>query len=239
VLRMLADGKDPTPPALPVIFREAPGGGDDGSLVVARSYLPADRLDLRPGDRVLGIAGSKAAVRSAQELQQALRGKTENVALEVARGDKTFVVAGKLDPAPRLVARKGVAFSGLLIGPSAYVDLPELGLDGALMVHNVAAMTPAAGKFSRNDLVTAVDGKRFSSPEALYDYLNSAAAARRPVEIDLRWLANTPTRLFNYARITLPVDGLTLVQDAAAAPAVASDARPDQQAALMPSRVVE
>jgi S1-C subfamily serine protease len=238
VLAALTAGQDPTPPALPVVFRETPDDDNTGGLVVARSYLPKGHLDLRPGDRVIGVVGSAAPARNVQELQQALRGKTRNVALQIQRDGKTFVVAGRLDPAARLVARKGVAFSGLLIGPSAYVDLAELGLHDALMVHNVAAMTPAAGKFSRNDLVTAVDGQRFGTPEALYAYLDKAASARRPVNIDLRWLANAPNRLFNYARITLPVTDLTLVQDSSEA-TVASAERPDQQAALTPSTTAQ
>ena len=238
VLAALAAGQDPTPPALPVVFRETPDGDGNGGLVVARSYLPQGTLDLRPGDRVLGVVGTDAPLRNTQELQQALRGKADRIALHIQRAGKEFVVAGRLDPAPRLVVRKGVAFSGLLIGPAAYVDLAELGLQSALMVHNVAGMTPAAGKFSRNDLVTAVDGQRFATAEDLYAHLGKAAAERRPVEIDLRWLANAPTRLFNYARISLPVEDLTLVQDSSTRD-VAHAEQSDRQAALVPSTAQE
>lgn len=234
VLAALAAGQDPTPPSLPVVFRETPDSEDADGLVVARSYLPKGALDLRPGDQVLGVVGGNAPVRNVQELQQALRGKADRAALHVRRDGRDLIVAGRLRPAPRLVARKGVAFSGLLIGPSAYVDLAELGLAGALMVHNVAAMTPAAGKFSRNDLVTAVDGQRFTTPDDLYAYLGKAAAAHRPVTVDVRWLANTPTRLFNYARISLPVEGLTLVQDTGPRDVVMG-APQGRQAALTPA----
>ncbi len=233
VLASLAAGQDPTPPAFPVIFRENPANHQGDGLVVARSYLPKGALDLRPGDKVMGVVGAAAPLRNPQELQNALRGRGDKVALHVARSGKTFVVAGHLDPAPRLVARKGVAFSGLLIGPASYMDLAELGLQGSLMVHNVAGMTPAAGKFSRNDLVTAVDGQRFATPEALYAYLNKAATAQRPVAIDLFWLANTPSRLFNYARILLPVEDLTLVQDKGTQD-IALAQETDRQAALLP-----
>jgi len=109
---------------------------DREALIVARNYLAAGLLDLRPGDEILNIQGGEPITYEA-ELIHALRGHLEDVQLDVLREGKSISVRGQLTPAPLVTERSGVLVSGLLIGPSVFRDSAVLGNDNGLMVHDV------------------------------------------------------------------------------------------------------
>lgn len=208
VVAALGAGRDPSPPLLPVIFRSNMDDGARAPLVVARSYLGAGQVDLRPGDAILGVGGQKDPVLTRQQLNRTLRGQLYSVSLRVMRDGREQAISGRLDPAPLVTTRTGVLFAGILLAPSRYVDQQEAGLDKGLMVHSVSGSSPV----NPSDMVIAVDGKPFDDVKELYAYLQPLAKDGKSVVLDVRWLAQDTTRIFDYAAVAVPVKDLQIIQ---------------------------
>ena len=112
VLHLLQAGKDPSPPRLSTLFYE--DLDDEGKLTVAQTYLSDDTLSLKIGDTITAVAGVSDEIRNEGQLIHALRGRLEEVKLEVTRSGKQVTVAGRLKPAARVMDRNGVYAAGIL-----------------------------------------------------------------------------------------------------------------------------
>lgn len=158
ILALLREGRDPSPPALPVAFAET---SRDRELVVGSVDAPWDRR-LRIGDRILSVNGD-AAARYASRVVDIARG-AQSLRVSVQRGEETRefdlpVPADRLRATPR-----GLAVSGMLVGTGAEYGMPE----DILAIHNVEDSSAADDAELRNmDEIVAMAGKAVSSLEAL------------------------------------------------------------------------
>ena len=210
VLKMLQRDQDPSPPNLPVIFLEPPL--DREALIVGRSYLPDNTLALQPGDEIVGVERDSGAIIHEGDLIHALRGHLGNVRLRIKRDGSERVIQGRLAPSPLLTERAGILVSGILIGPNTLRDAMALGTNNGLLIHEVERGT--AGQvleFQPYDVVTTVDGKRYSDVETLFSYLQNAEAAGRPVTVEILRLSDTAMHFFDYMRRDVPIDSLELI----------------------------
>ena len=112
ILSLLREGKDPSPPILPITFATT---SKERELVVAQS--DSDWKDtLKPGDRILGVNGDETA-RFSTRFVSFFRGGGP-VQVQIRRGKETktveLVALTRRDPVKRL----GVHVSGMVIGRS-------------------------------------------------------------------------------------------------------------------------
>ncbi|MEE8515819.1 MAG: trypsin-like peptidase domain-containing protein [Alphaproteobacteria bacterium] len=204
VLRILQDGKDPSPPRLAVVFREPPL--DRKALVVARIYWPKGLLDLKAGDEILGVGGRKNHIVNEAQLVHALRGGLDQVAVKVKRRGKERIVRGRLEPLGLITKRVGVMVSGMLIGPRIFRDAAVLGADNGLVIHSVEP--GSAGdvlNFRAGDVVTDIDGAPYRELRPLMDHLVKAEKAKQPVTLTVLRGAKADWILFGYMVRELPL----------------------------------
>lgn len=175
VLDMLRQGKDPSPPDMPIVyFKDL---DEKKILRVAKSYLQPGLLPLQMRDVIKGAPGVADKIENETQLFHALRGRLDNVVLKVEREGKDIEVRGRLKPSPHVLARSGTFVSGILFGPVSIRDGAEVNV-GNISVHYVEA--GSQGQFSeiqRGDFLEEVDGAVVKSHEDLFDVLAKKRAA--------------------------------------------------------------
>ena len=174
VISLLVAGKYPSPPDLALRFFEMPEETDP--LIVAKSFLDAGLIDLRPGDEIVSVDDSPIA--NDGQLVHALRGRLDDAVIAVRRNGEQIVLRGRLEPAPRVTDRRGILFAGILLAPGNYRDRPALGLTHDIMVHST---TPGSeshdGGLQYNDYLVSIDGVPVSSLDQIYERLASLISA--------------------------------------------------------------
>ncbi len=180
VLKLLADGKDPSPPELPLIFFDMAEETDP--LIVAKSYLEPDLLALQANDEILFV--DETPIANEGQLIHELRGKLDDITLTVRRDGEKIKLSGRLSPAPRVVERRGITFAGILLAPGRFRDQAMLGLGHDIMVHRVAAGSDGqASELVQYDYLVSINGVRITSLEHAYQTLMSQATVN-PVRLD-------------------------------------------------------
>lgn len=211
ILRLLQDGRDPSPPARLVDF--AVDADEEQTLLVAHSRLPAEMLDLRTGDQVLAVGGSTRPLETETDLVDALRGHLDDVGLTVRRGPAVITVKGRWPAAPVVTRREGLWVSGVLF---AAADAYTSGLiegQPALMAHHVEPGSDAEAAGLRTmDLVTSVAGQGVASLDALEAAARHAQSAGRPLDLMLLRLTDEDQdALFQYQHRFLEVSDLARI----------------------------
>ena len=112
ILNLLRQGKDPSPPILPVTFATT---SKERELVVAQSNGEWSGV-LKPGDRILGVNGDQTA-RFSTRFVSYFRGG-EPVQVQIRRGTETQVIELAAVTRRDQVKRLGIHVSGMVIGRS-------------------------------------------------------------------------------------------------------------------------
>jgi S1-C subfamily serine protease len=198
ILRLLQEGRDPSPPARLVDF--AVDADDEQTLLVARSRLPRESLDLRVGDELLGADHERATLQTETDLIDALRGHLDDVSLRLRRNGVVTTVKGKWPAAPKLTEREGLWISGALF---ADADLFTAGLVAgapALMVHHIEPGSPAeTAGLQPVDLLATASGQVVDSLATLDAMAKRAAGANRPLDLMfVRLTSEEQSALFAY-----------------------------------------
>ncbi|MEX0976913.1 MAG: trypsin-like peptidase domain-containing protein [Woeseia sp.] len=196
ILNLLLSGKDPSPPQLDATFYRLLG--DNGPLIVARSFLPEHLIQLRPGDEI--IAAKRVSVSHESDLIQSLRGSLESVRVQIRRGGGVIEIEGHLNPVPRIVERRGLYFAGILFAEAGYRDRQSLAIGHDVMIHDIEAGSEASAlSLSVYDYVSAVKGEPVESLNHLRKLL-SDVKENSEVQIDfLRFVENGNTRQLFYS----------------------------------------
>ena len=206
VLKLLEQGRDPSPPDHLVDF--ARDDNDEQTMVIARSRLPAGTLDLRVGDEVIAVNSPERKVANSTDLVDALRGRLDVVQLWVMRDGREVDVAGHWPAAAKVTERRGLSVSGALIAAAEPLTLGLIAGNPALMVHHVAPGSEAeSAGLAAFDLLMSADGEPLNSLDALAQRARAAAAGDQPIELMLlRIGSETQEQFFIYQRRLLPVD---------------------------------
>jgi S1-C subfamily serine protease len=211
IIDLLTQGEDPSPPDRLVNF--ATDENDEQVMIVARTRLPPGTLDLRAGDRIVGLESPTRAVETETDLVDALRGRLEAVSLSVMRDDKQIDVRGRWPPAAAVTARRGAWISGALIAEAEPLTNGLIVGTPALMVHYVSPGSDAeAAGLMLYDLILSADGSAADSAAALLKLAHADRAAGRPMDLMLLRLASEAQGvLFSHQRRLLPVEDAELV----------------------------
>jgi S1-C subfamily serine protease len=208
VLRLLQEGKDPSPPDLKLVyFRDIDNRKE---LRVARSYANDGTLKLLPGDLIRQVIGEGGAIENETQLLHALRGRLADSSLRVLRQDRETVVSGTKVPMRRVLDTRGVYASGVLFGPITIRDALEIGARG-LMVHHVeAGSIGEAQEIEKADLLEAVNGTAVLAVDDLHNRLEEARDTRQRVTLTFKKLAGGDA-LFTYTQRSLLVRDLRYI----------------------------
>jgi S1-C subfamily serine protease len=210
VLRLLQEGKDPSPPQLLAMFYE--DLDDEGKLTVAQTYLADDTLALQIGDTITGVLGVTSEIRNEGQLVNALRGQLENVKLEITRSGSPVIVEGRLEPAPRVIEQNGVFAAGILFGRMGWRDSRELNIALPIMVHSVEYGTLGESlEIEEWDMLVSVDGRPVEDLNNLYDRLDAADRARESVHFVFKRWSNERDRVYDYIERTMAIEDLEFV----------------------------
>ncbi len=218
ILDLLREGKDPSPPVMPIVYYVPPVDRD--ALIVARSYLQQDRIDLRSGDEIVGVEGSSEQVRNEAQLVHLLRGSLKSVGLSVKRGTEEMIVSGYLKPHARITDRRGILMSGLLIAPGdIYRDDRQVRDSDLLVIHSVKPGSIGdESLFYSYDVVVSIDGRLHGDLDTTLEYLKTSQEAARSIEVEVMRVSvndqsapGGPT-MMEYMKQQIKVDGLEIVE---------------------------
>jgi S1-C subfamily serine protease len=210
IVDLLKKGQDPSPPAGLVDF--AIDENDEPTLVVARSRLPADAIDLRAGDEVLALGSPDRPLENQSGLMHALRGKLDDVSLTVRRNGAEFALHGKWPAAPRVIERQGLWISGALIAESEPMIRGQILGSPSLMIHHVQAGSSAQVQgLQEYDLVLTANGRSLDSLATLQSLAGEAQASDAELSLMLLRLGSVRNGLFVYQARTLPLDDVEVV----------------------------
>ncbi len=212
ILTLMHEGKDPSPPRMPIRFLDY----DDyrQELVVAATYFEngAD-APLKAGDVILGVDNAPDAIPNETHLVHLLRGKRGDINLRILRDGKDLLTSFNVRPAEKLTRRQGIYVSGLIIAPSGYFDEPELNLGKALMVHHVKGGSVShSEKIKQWDFIKTVDGKQVNNIEELFAFFADASEEQRDIDIVFKRIYDTGRQLYSYRKVSLPVEGLARIE---------------------------
>ena len=167
ILDLLAQGADPSPPELPVVFFDIE---DKGAMIVARTLDGGSGTGLQAYDRIVAAGPGLVPVRHEHELMNALRGNLDGALLKIIRDQEELTLTAHI-PAKRI--RRGIEFAGVVLASFNYKDQSITPAGHDIGVFTVAAGSPASGKDLKwFDLIYKVNGERVDSLEQLFVLLN-------------------------------------------------------------------
>jgi len=207
ILELLREGKDPSPPELPVVFFE--DDDDNDELKVAAAYFEGEAAPLQGGDVIQAVVDQPGPVKNATQLINALRGHQEETTLSILRDGKAMTVKAHFKPRPSVLQRQGLYLAGMLIASPGFRDEVEANLGKLLAVHYVADGSPASAQgLQLWDMIKSVDGRPFHDIDALLSYLNQR---NRPVRLVIKRLSESNDNIYEYHEFELPVEDLKLI----------------------------
>jgi S1-C subfamily serine protease len=185
---------------------------DEGKLTVAQSYLSKGTLALEIGDTITGVAGVTSEIFNEGQLVDALRGRLENVKLEIIRSGTPTIVEGRLEPAPRVIERTGVYTAGILFARMGLRDSPELNLALPLMVHSVGYGTLGESlEIEKWDMLVSVNGQPVEDLNNLYAQLEAADRDGESVHFVFKRWSGERDRVYDYLERSMAVEGLEFI----------------------------
>jgi S1-C subfamily serine protease len=167
ILALLKQGKDPSPPNLPVAFFSIE---DRDSVVVARVFDQQASVGLQAYDEIVAAGPDLVPVKHTHDLVNALRGNLDDAQLRVIRGQQEVTITADIPP---LRIRRGVEFAGIVMAPFNYKDRSITPAGHDIGVFTIAAGSQASGKDLKwFDLIYKVNGERVTGLEQLFVLLN-------------------------------------------------------------------
>jgi S1-C subfamily serine protease len=169
IVKLLQDGRDPSPPQLLTDFYRTIDGSD--GLIVARTFLETNLLPLKQGDEILAV--NDADVANESELVHEMRGSLDAIRVIVWRDDDVVEFEGHLNPEPSIIGRKGLAFAGILFANSGFRDHKVLETGHDVMIHSISPGSDADGeRLWYYDYVVRVNNEPVSSLDHLNQLLS-------------------------------------------------------------------
>lgn len=207
----------PRRPYLGVLAEAVPGGTERAGVRVrdVAPGSPAAEAGLKRGDEIVKVGNKK--VENFEGLANALTQHKpgDKVPLEVVRDGKEQTLTVTLGERPRAAQpaqpprRRATAFLGVETRPLTPEEKTRLGVsvDSGAEVMEVAPGTPAAAAgLQRGDVITSLDGKAVSNPEALREAVRQAGAGK---EVTVQAARGKETKEFKAKLEESPADFFT------------------------------
>lgn len=211
VLDLLRAGRDPSPPADTLVFFEDMENA--GILKVARNLGSAGDIALAPGDIIKSVTGESGTIARESELMHALRGRLDNVTLRVVRAGKEMTLTGRFPATTRILDRKYLYASGVVLTTRHHLETTEVELGNVLASYVEDGSPGLTAGVRQRDGIAMVDGESIQDLNQIYRLLDNAHTAGKPVKIAAtRQTIGPAGRVFvTYREINLPVENLRWV----------------------------
>ena len=211
IVELLRQGKDPSPPTAGLVyFRDV---DDRKVLKVAKNFLGAETLGVQPGDIIKRVDGESGTIQNETQLIHALRGRLDKFVLQVEREGKEISAPGKWQAMPPVMQRRGVHFSGLVLGTREYADLKESGFGRVFIVHIERASLAESLDLEFRQTIETIDGTPIATLDEAHAKLKEAFDAKRRAKLVLKRLVGRGSGLFGYVEREMPVRNLMWLQD--------------------------
>lgn len=210
ILTLLKEGKDPSPPNLKTIFSETLN--DSEKLIVAKTYLHPKQLDLRAGDIITSVKADQALVKNEGQLIHHLRGNTENVTLNILRDGKQKQITGKLDLAEKVLNRKAIHVSGIVLREKNIRDIEELGPDNRIFATYVDPSSIGQSlEIKEWDVIESINNETVTTLNQVNSLLRKAK--NQTAQIVIRRWSSKDDRVYDYLVRELPVKDLLIINN--------------------------
>lgn len=210
IISLLEEGKDPSPPVIPVIFIEH--DLDDPRLAVARSYY-SDKSLLETGDVITRINGSDEPITNIENLKFQLRGPMKSADIVIERNGKERVVTLPLLQQPELLEQKGLAVSGMTMLDFNPIGKREDGESDNVFVAHVSRGSHAeAAWFDSKDSIYSINGERVYSTADIYRALLPMNNTETDANVVVKVPSSTLHRISNYHELELRVRDLQVIE---------------------------
>ena len=167
ILELLRQGRDASTKLLTIDIATGRNGSDP--TVAGSSGTPDGFM---PGDRILSINGS-ARVRSYSQMVDQLRGAIGPVKVRVSRQNTEIDVLSSVRTVPSPLAARALNISGIIVSEPWRVDNAEVDPAGNLVVVDIDTESDlGASEVRAANRIKYVNGRSFSSVDALYSYLS-------------------------------------------------------------------
>ena len=191
VLQLLKDGKDPTPPYVPVSFGY--DADNEEELRVAKVYKQTPvRWNLRENDIIISLSKDTTKhFKNQADLIHSLRGKEGDVELIINRTGKEQSVWVPVKIKPNLMHRVGLHVSGIVIAEDSLKDDEVMNVKKLLMIHNVESSSLGdTAVVLTSSYLSSVDGQLINSIYKLCIYFKNAEKEKKKVSLitkDIDW----------------------------------------------------
>ncbi len=211
IVELLRQGKDPSPPSVGLVyFRDV---DDRKVLKVAKNYLGGETLAVASGDVLKRVDGEPGTVQNETQLIHALRGRLDEFVLHIERDGKESVVPGKWQATPKVMQRRGVHFSGLVLGVRDYADLKDSGFGRVFIVHIERASLAESLDLEFRQTIETIDGAPIATLDDAHTKLKEAFDAKRRAKLVLKRLVGRGSGIFGYVEREMPVRNLMWLED--------------------------
>ena len=192
ILALIKEGKDPSPPNIPVIF--ASDEELDEHLIVARVLDETWHEAVNVGDVVSSVGDKK--VYTPRELREALRGHTGGTALSLLREGHEAAVMIDIAPQEAILNRPHILMDGALISYDVYPERRRS--DGLFLIHSLAAGSLSEqSELKTYHAISSVNGVTPKSLRHLYSLLNSS----KELSFIIRYWSESTGRLNDYIHV--------------------------------------
>lgn len=193
ILDLLNDGKNPSPPDIPLIF--ASDEELDEHLIIAR-VLDTAWIDIvQVGDVVTKVGETE--IFTPRELREALRGQMGAADIHLWREGEEHQQTVTVRPQDAILSRPYILMDGALISFDIYPE--RRSSDGLFLIHSLAAGSLAEQSELRPyHTISSVNGE---TPKSLH-HLNRLLKSSDDLSIIIRFWSDSETRLNDYIHVT-------------------------------------
>ena len=193
ILTLLKEGKNPSPPDIPVIF--ASDNELDEHLIVASVLGDNWSGAVEVGDVVIRVFD--AEVYTPGELREALRGHTGATKLGLWRSGEQPEVTVDIAPQEAVLERPHILMDGAVISYDIYPE--RRSNDGLFLIHSLAAGSLSEqSELKPYHAISSVNGVKPKSLRHLHSLLTSSDE----LSIIIRFWSESETRLNDYSHVS-------------------------------------
>ena len=213
IVALLMKGEDPSLPTIPVYWLKQ---GRIETLSVAARFPRAaseqinEGNGLKAGDIVQGLVGGPK-LSSVPDLYTALRGRHDQVTLQVLRDGKAQEVTTPLIPARPPMKRQALAFAGMLVTERLTFDTADSLLPPLRIEFIKPGEAAARAGFQPGDHLDMVGDLRFDTVAALHAWLTGKPPSQKVAVLVRRTLSFDPRVTAEYYRFEIQPAELQLL----------------------------
>ncbi|MBK9293908.1 MAG: trypsin-like peptidase domain-containing protein [Oligoflexia bacterium] len=212
VVKLLKLGINPNPPDVPFSFFK--DSDDKNTLKISETMEAGKKLNAKIGDIIFAAGKDKTLVKNEAQLRNALRGQVDAAMLYVMREGKEIILKGPITPLPSVLSRRGVYFSGLLIGKNEDKTFREVfGSEPVLKVNYADAGGIGESRgIKSEDILVSIEGKKINDIDELYRELALIKKTKNSAVVQFKRLSFEKGHIFTYRERTLPISEIGWVQ---------------------------